>query len=139
MRTPDEIQADAVDQRPFSNMTEFEYWAGGGKGCWDCLNDDEASEKYCPILTVAVIGSWPKEWLRRTVNWKHGDASGSYEAVGDCTEFEERRDDGPDEGDPQPVPGPSALEMEGQIDMFEVFADRIADEASTVRPAEVTG
>jgi hypothetical protein len=127
VRTDSEIQADAAEDRPFSNSTEYELWADRGRGCYDCANDDPDTEKYCPILGTALLGSWPKEWTRRTHEWTAGGASGSYEVVDECTEFEERRDD--DGGDPEPEPEPPPV-IDGQIDMFEVFAERIADEAS---------
>lgn len=136
MRTPDEIRADAEDRRPFSNSTEYEIWAGRGRGCYDCTQDDDATEKWCPVLGAALAGSWPKEWTRRTHRWESGGKSGSYEVVDECSEFEERRDDdGGEDGepDPEPDPGPPPV-IEGQIDMFEVFADRIADEATTREP-----
>lgn len=131
MRTSAEITADAADQRPFSNSTEYEIWAND-RGCYDCTNDDDATEKWCPILSLAITGMWPKEWTRRTVDWEINGKTGSYETVGDCTEFDERRDDdgGPDDA-PEPDPGPSPV-IEGQIDMFEVFAERITDEVSTL-------
>jgi len=132
MRTPDEIAADAEARSPFSNHTEYEMWAGHGRGCYDCANDDDATEKYCPILGAALLGGWPKEWTRRTVQWEIGGKSGSYEVVDECTDFDRRPDDdGPDDGDdqPEPDPGPPPV-LEGQIDMFEVFADRIAEQAA---------
>lgn len=132
MRTADQIQADASADRPFSNHSEYDLWADGGRGCYDCTQDNPETEKYCPILSVALLGNWPKEWARRTVESRYG----SYETVGECTEFEERRDDGGDD-EPEPDPGPPPV-VEGQIDMFEVFAERIADEASAVRAEAVT-
>ena len=133
MRTAEQIAADAENRRAFSNGSEYEYWADSGRGCYDCTQDDPNTEKYCPILGVALLGQWPKEWARRTVESRYG----SYEAVGECAEFDERRDDGePDDDSPDPDPGPPPA-VEGQIDMFEVFAERIADEATAVRPAEV--
>lgn len=137
MRSSDEITADAEPRSAFSNGTEYEIWAGHGRGCYDCAQDDPNVERYCPILSVGFLGSWPKEWTRRNVTWEAGDRSGSYEIVDECTEFERRRDDGPDDDDPGPEPVPPAPEVEGQTDIFEVFAQQIADEASTARPAEV--
>jgi hypothetical protein len=133
VRTAEQITADAADERPFSNSTEYESWANKGRGCYDCAHDDWETEKWCPILGAALLGSWPKEWTRRTQTWEIGGKSGSYEVVDECTEFEERRD-GPD-GGADPDPGPPPV-IGGQIDVFEVFevfADRIADEASALR------
>jgi hypothetical protein len=134
MRTDEQIAADAEDKSPFSNGTEYEMWAGRGRGCYDCLNDDPNTDKFCPILGVALLGKWPTEWTRRLYEWEIGDKKGAFPVVDECIEFDERRDDdGDDEPDPEPTPPPV---IEGQIDMFEVFADRIADEAST-RAVEV--
>ena len=129
MRTYEEITADAADETPFSNGTEFEIWAGSGRGCWDCVNDDDATEKYCPILSVSLLGpSWPKEWTREKHRWQVGDKSGEYDVVGECTEFEERRDGG---GGDDPAPEtPPAPEIDGQVDMFAVFADQITEQAT---------
>lgn len=129
MRTAEEISADAEPRSPFSNSTEYEIWAGNGRGCYDCVNDDAETEKWCPILGAALLGSWPKEWTRRTHDWSIGDKSGSIEVVDECTEFDERRGDEGDDPEPEPEPPPV---IDGQIDMFEVFADRIADEATAV-------
>lgn len=137
MRTYDEISADAEKRSPFSNGTEYEMWAGRGRGCYDCANDDPEAEKFCPILSAALLGVWPKEWLREQHEWTIGDKSGSFERVGECTEFDRRPDDdGGGGGDePEPDPGPPPV-IEGQIDMFEVFADHIADEAAARRPVQ---
>jgi hypothetical protein len=126
MRTDEQIMADAADERPFSNHSEYDYWADSGKGCYDCVNDDAETEKYCPILSAALLGKWPREWTRATHQWQIGDKSGSYEVVDTCTEFERRPDDG-DGPPPDPEPVPVA---DGQVDMFEVFADQIVDQVA---------
>jgi hypothetical protein len=132
VRTYEEISADAADERPFSNSTEYEIWADSGKGCYDCIHDDAETEKYCPILSAALLGpSWPKEWTRATHRWQIGDKSGSYEVVDECTEFERRRDD----GGPEPTPPPPPPVMEGQTDIFEVFAEQAVEELT--RPVAV--
>jgi hypothetical protein len=120
MRTYDEIAASAREGSAFSNSTSFEIWAAN-RGCWTCRNDDDAAEKYCPILSVALAtGKTPAEWLEL-----------SEDRVQDytCTEYDERRDDGPDDDGPGPdAPPPSPVaELEGQIDIFEVFADQVVD------------
>lgn len=122
MKTYDEIAAAARDGNAFSNSSQFEYWASN-RGCYTCRNDDDATEKWCPILSVALAtGKTPAEWTTLT---EEDEVHGTYT----CTEYDERRDDGPDdEPDPEPSPPPV---IDGQIDMFEVFADRIADEASS--------
>jgi hypothetical protein len=140
MRTEDQIWEDAEDRRPFSNSTEYEIWANNGRGCYDCANDDARREKWCPILGAALMGRWPAEWTRRTVEWSSPAneswgtpaASGSYEVVGECTEFNPR-DDGPGD-DPDPDPGPPPV-VDGQIDMFEVFADQIVTAIPDSAPA----
>ena len=129
MRTYEEIAADAAAESPFSNSTEYEIWADSGRGCYDCRHDDAETDTFCPILSAALLSTWPKEWTRRTVDWQIGDASGSYETVGECTEFQERRDDGEDEPEPEPDPPPV---IDGQVDLFEVFADQIAEQSSRV-------
>jgi hypothetical protein len=131
MRTNEQIMADAADDHPFSNHSEYDMWAGSGTGCYDCLNDDEPTEKYCPILSAALLGKWPREWTRAAHRWEIGDKSGSYEVVDECTEFERRRDDGGDDPEPEPEPPPV---VEGQVDMFEVFADQIAEHVESLVP-----
>ena len=127
MRSYDEIAADARDGSAFSNSTSFEIWAAD-RGCWTCRNDDDASEKYCPILSVALAtGETPAEWVELSE-----DRIQDYT----CTEYDQRRDGGPDD-EPAPKPVPPAPEIDGQTDIFEVFADRIADEASAVRTEAV--
>lgn len=124
MRTFDEIAADARPGSAFSNSTSFEIWSAN-RGCGTCRNDDDATELYCPILSVAIAtGTTPAEWLELDEH-RIQDYT--------CTEYDERRDDGGDDEDPAPDPNPGpAVELEGQIDMFEVFAEKITDEASSV-------
>lgn len=115
MRPEAEISASAEDRRPFSNGTEGFAWMGDW--CYECVHNDEETELWCPILTVAILGKWPTEWTRRQVGWTSKDSSGSYEVVDTCTEFEERRDPGPDD-EPESGPGPYDPEMDGQTDIF---------------------
>lgn len=138
MRTSEQIAADAEDRSPFSNHSEFDYWADSGKGCYDCLHDNPATETYCPILSAAMLGNWPKELTRRYVKFGAFDKGTNrfevFETTADdpdgcafvatCTEFEERRDG---EDDPEPDPEPPPVNA-GQIDMFEVFADQITEQ-----------
>jgi hypothetical protein len=132
MRTEAEIDRDAVEQRAFSNGSEYDYWAGSGRGCYDCVHDDwdrPGSEgKYCPILTVSLMGKWPTEWTRNRREFTTVDGEPSYyEYVGECTEFLRRPDDDGGDGDePEPDPGPPPV-AEGQLDIFTVFADQIID------------
>jgi hypothetical protein len=132
MRTYDEISADAREGSAFSNSTQFEIWAAG-RGCYSCHNDDlgiGGDTLHCPILSAALMGVTPREWTAET---DEDHVYGRYV----CSEYDERPDDddGPD-GDPEPDPGPPPV-IDGQIDMFEVFADRIADEVSQVRAGAV--
>ena len=116
MRTEEQIRADAEpDHRAFSNGTEYEIWAG--RYCYECVHDDAETEKWCPILTVALLGAWPKEWTRATEPYTHVDT---------CTEFEQRPDDdGPDDDEPEPDgPGPFDPEMPGEVDIFEVMVEQ---------------
>lgn len=136
MRPETEITADAADERPFSNGTEYEIWAD--RHCYECVNDDPQAdpEVFCPIITVALLGkgdgpAWPKEWTRRYI--KFGDrieGTNRVEVsettaddpdgcmfVGTCTEFEQRPDpgDGP-EPEPEPVP-----DCDGQLDLIDAY------------------
>lgn len=129
MRTEDEIRADAADERPFSNGTEWDMWAD--RWCHECVHDDANREVYCPIITVAMIGNagepmWPKEWTRERHEWTKADGSpgGAYDVVGECTEFEQRPDPG-DEPEPDPEPPP---EVEGQLDLIDAYLDTALNE-----------
>lgn len=143
MRTEDEIRADAVDERPFSNGTEYDMFAG--RFCYRCVNDDGMADPplHCPIITVALSAgsggrtAWPKEWTRerRTFTTLEGKPS-FYEYVDACTEFEERRDPGP--GDPEPEP-PPAPDVDGQIDLIEYAVERFIDELEQPQPVPIGG
>lgn len=125
----DFIPAEARSGRAFSNHTQFEIWAAN-RGCWTCTKDDDATEKWCPILSSALIGGIPEQWTCETeTDWLHGNYT--------CSDYEERRDDDGDD-DPEPEPEPPPV-IEGQIDIFEVFADHIADEAAAHRPVSIGG
>ena len=103
MRSEAEIQSSAREGKAFSNGTEWEIWSA--RWCDRCRNNDEETEKWCPIITVALVSDkTPREWTPRLVEWEAGGKSGSYEVVDTCTEFDERREydgDGP-EPDPEP-------------------------------------
>lgn len=151
MRTEDEIRADAADQPPFSNGTEWDMWAT--RHCYECVHDNPNAdpEVFCPIITVALVGKgngpmWPTEWTRRYVRFgariegtdrvevsdTTADDPDGCLFVGTCTEFEERRDDGP--GDkPEPVPPP---EVNGQLDLIDAYLDTAIGEL-TKAPAVV--
>lgn len=146
MRTEEQIRADAADERPFSNGSEYDMWAD--RHCYDCVNDDATTEKYCPILNVALLGQgWPKEWTRHYVKFGNriegttrvevsettADDPDGCMFVGTCTEFEKRRDDGG--GGPKPAPKPQP-ECDGQLDIIDAYVDTAISEL-TPKPAEV--
>jgi hypothetical protein len=126
MRTEAEIIASARPGRAFSNMTQFEIWASN-RGCWDdCAHEDAETEKWCPISGVALLHDLtPAEWPPEQVVTERG----SYEVIGDCTEYERRPDN--DDGDPEPEPQPEP-EMPGQVDMFSVFTDQIIERVESL-------
>lgn len=128
MRTPDEIHAGAIDEPAFSNGTEGYAWQDNW--CGQCVHDDEATEKWCPILTEAILGRTPAEWIEQPWQQIKGRPEGETAPVpGDryhCVEFEPREDgDGNDEPEPGPRWDP---EMPGQTTIFEVFADQFVTE-----------
>lgn len=129
MRTEEQISTDAANRRAFSNGTEFDIWAD--RWCYDCVHDNWKTEKYCPILSVALLGQWPTEWTRGKVEFTTVEGNpAAYDVVDTCTEFEQRRDDDP--GDEPPAgPGPFEPEMPGQVDMFEVFVEQGIDQLTS--------
>jgi hypothetical protein len=138
VRTSEQIMADAEQRSPFSNGSEYDHWAD--RWCYRCRRDDAATETWCPILSVALLGNWPKEWTRHYVKFgapiegttrvevseTTADDPDGCTFVDTCTEFEERRNDG---DDPPPEPEPPPV-IDGQVDMFEVFADQITEQLS---------
>lgn len=121
MRTEEEIQADATEARPFSNGSEGHAWTSNW--CDECVHNDEETELWCPILSVALLGSTPKEWVEQP--WKQvsgrpeghtaPELGGKYE----CTEFKRRpNDDGDDDPAPDPEPPP---EVDGQLDIVDAY------------------
>jgi hypothetical protein len=139
MRAAEQIDADAADERVFSNSTEYEIWANNGRACYDCTNDDPETEKYCPILSTMLLSKWPKEIEHAPYEWTDNDGTvHTYPVAGECSEFEERRDD--DGGDPEPEPpppDPAEQERVGQLDIFGVFADQITERATELAPRGV--
>lgn len=119
MRDYDAIFEDAKEGSPFSNGTAGEIWMD--QWCYRCKVDgpfqrDEAPEG-CPLLLVALMQRTPKEWTE----------VGCQDYT--CSEFvpDDEDDDG---GEPTPEPGPPpAEEIDGQVDMFAVFADQITEQA----------
>lgn len=146
MKTLDEVMAAAEPGNPpFSNGTEYEVWAGSGRGCYDCRH--EAGTEGCPILGAAIIAVvWPVEWTRRTIEWtakrpfvpgkdpwyepQPGDeviTGGTYQVVDECTEFEHRDNRGGPDPDPDPSPPPVA-EIPGQLDIIDAYLDEAITE-----------
>lgn len=82
------------DQRPFSNSTEAEIWTAsvcGGLCIHDTsygADDEYGDERYCPLISLSMMGVWPHEWARDPVTWddKHGGTH-VYHRPGDCSEF----------------------------------------------------
>lgn len=132
MRTYDEAMAAAKDQPPFSNGTEGYAWTDNW--CDTCIHDkgarDGSDESGCPLLLVALMGRTPVEWIEQPWQQIKGRPEGETAPVlGDtyhCTEY--RSEDEGDGDDPQPEP--PAPEVEGQQDIFGVFAEQITEQAS---------
>jgi hypothetical protein len=121
VRTEAEIQADAKDRRPFSNGTEGYAWMDNW--CYRCVHNDEEREIWCPLLTVALLGKTPAEWIDQTADGHRlGD---TYR----CTEFEERRDDDGPGDDPEPEPEPTPVD-ENQLDLIDAYLDTAIDQLS---------
>lgn len=138
MRSYDEAFAAAKDRRPFSNGTEGHAWTENW--CEECVHDKSARDDDtppdprnnglvgCPLLAVALMQRTPVEWIDQTTDGTH--------RLGDTYHCTEYRDDDPgDDGSPeQPSPPPPAAELEGQVDMFEVFADQIVEQVEQAQP-----
>lgn len=128
MKTYDEAFAAAKDRRPFSNGSQGGAWTANW--CDRCVHDrsarrddvkpDPANKGLlgCALLAVALMERTPAEWI---------DQCEGGHRLGDtyhCTEFRDENGRG-DEPEPEPPPV-----IEGQVDMFEVFADQIVEQAS---------
>jgi hypothetical protein len=137
MRTEAEIDTAAKPGRPFSNGTEGYAWMGNW--CDECVNNDEEKELWCPILSVALLGKTPSEWIEQPWGQIKGRPEGeTAPTLGDtyhCTEFVQRPewpgDDDPD-GEPDPEPTPVC---EGQLDLIDAYLPTALDE---LRKAAVT-
>lgn len=115
----DTIEANATDGSPFSNGTTGYDWMG--RWCDVCKIDGPfqrgVADLGCPIVLVAMLGKTPAEWVETGVQ--------DY----CCTEFIPD-DHGGDDGDPEPHPLFPPPVVEGQVDMFEVFAEQITENVS---------
>lgn len=131
MRTDEQIQADARPSRPFSNGTEGYAWMANW--CDECVHNDEEAELWCPILTVALLGSTPAEWVEQSWQQIKGRPEGQLAPVlGDtyhCTEFVQRPEwPGDDDPDVGPEPDPTPLEVHGQLDLVDAYLDTAINE-----------
>ncbi|HEX2551560.1 MAG TPA: hypothetical protein VHK64_08195, partial [Nocardioidaceae bacterium] len=130
MRTEEQIQADARDGSPFSNGTEGYAWMENW--CGECVHNDEETETYCPILSVALLGQTPAEWVEQP--WQQiagrpeGELAPTLGGQYVCTEFERRRDDDGDDPGPEPEPPPVC---DGQLDIVDAYLPVALAELST--------
>jgi hypothetical protein len=121
VRTEAEIDAAARPGRPFSNGTEGYAWMGSW--CDECVHNDEETELWCPILTVALLGKTPAEWVEQP--WgqipgrPEGETAPSLTDRYHCTEFQQRPDPG-DEAEDPPPPEP-VPECDGQLDLVDAY------------------
>jgi hypothetical protein len=122
----DAAYAAAKDKPPFSNGTEGYAWMGNW--CDECSKNDEEIELWCPLLSVALLGRTPVEWIEQTADGHRlGD---TYH----CTAFAPR-DDGNGGGGPPVPPSPFDEEQPGQTDIFTFFAE---DAIEQLQPERVT-
>ncbi|MCC3311489.1 hypothetical protein [Nocardia africana] len=71
MRSFEEYDATARDERPFSNSTEWEIWyfsvcCGGGNPERAYVDDAEAERDPaagCPLIALSALGRRPTEWV----------------------------------------------------------------------------
>lgn len=71
VKSYEEYEATARDERAFSNSTEWEIWnfnvcCGGGRDERACVNDAAAETdpaNGCPLITLSMIGKRPVEWV----------------------------------------------------------------------------
>jgi len=119
VKTDAEIDAAAIDKRPFSNGTEGYAWMANW--CDDCGHNDEETEKWCPILSVALLGKTPAECVEQPWQQVAGRPEGETAPVlggtYECTEFELAADP-EDPGDPPPVAPEPVPVADGQLELF---------------------
>jgi hypothetical protein len=104
----DKLYAEAIDEPPFSNADEGYGWTANW--CDRCIHDkdqrgDQITGPGCPLLTVALMGRTPIQWLdqKRIENGKL-TAPYSRQDQYHCINFRDEND-GPG-GEPQPIPDP---------------------------------
>lgn len=75
----DDATSRASDRPAFSNGTEGDAWMENW--CYRCVHEADPDETgACPLLTVAMLGQTPAEWLE--------DSPGSLGQQYRCIEFE---------------------------------------------------
>lgn len=79
----------------FSNHSSYEVWAV--KWCDVCVHDDDEKERYCPILTSAMMGVIPSAWKLGPELWE-------------CDKFQVPED--------EPEKWRPPVELPGQMDLF---------------------
>lgn len=132
MRTYEEALAAAKDEPAFSNGTEGECWMDNW--CYECANDSPEMVdrgEGCPLIMVALMQRTPAEWIEQP--WgqikgrPEGETAPSLSDRYHCTEFRKRPEPGEEPAEPPPAPV-----IEGQVDMFEVFADQVVERSQVV-------
>jgi hypothetical protein len=125
----------AADKRPFANGDEGYGWMGAN--CGSCIHDKPAREDHpengCPLIMVALVGKTPTEWLDQKVTGPHGYEPYSIEDQYRCM-YWRSEDDGPGDGEPQPVPDPPGqltLMPREPLEGVRMFADTKPREAVT--------
>lgn len=120
MRTPDEIDAAATEGSPFSNGSEGYAWMD--RWCDECANNDEETEKWCPILSVALLGKTPAEWSEKPWQQIKGAPEGEVAPVlGDtyhCSEFVQAPEADPDVEFARRIETVNIPVLDGQMDLF---------------------
>jgi hypothetical protein len=123
MRSYEEAMAASKDEPAFSNGTEGYAWMANW--CDECVNNDEETELWCPLLTVALLQRTPVEWVEQPWGQVKGAPEGeTAPRLGDtyhCTEFRQRPEPG-DEDDPEPEPEPPPV-CDGQLDLIDAYLE----------------
>ncbi|MFE3060660.1 hypothetical protein [Nocardia sp. NPDC059239] len=76
MKSYDEYEKTARDERAFSNGTVRDIWShsvclGGGNPKRRCVNDDDADiGNGCPLILLSTIGKTPAEWTGKRAQYR---------------------------------------------------------------------
>jgi hypothetical protein len=163
METWEQIAATARPGKAFSNGTEgyawFETW------CATCLHDKGArldeqgvsADKIkalglepsgCPLWTFALVedatpGVWEEQPWRQITGRPEGQTAPTLGDKYHCAEYTHDPDTddgggGPPNDEPDPDPGPPPT-LNGQTDIFEVFAENLAAEITDQQRELVRG